>query len=69
MKINLGVKNCLYPLSTTIVGAMVNGKPNFLTIAHVGIMTGINISINMNKQHYTNAGIKGNGTFPVNIPS
>ena len=69
MKINLGARNCLYPLPTTIVGATVNGKPNFLAIAHVGIMAGINVSVSMNKRHYTNAGIKQNGTFSVNIPS
>jgi flavin reductase (DIM6/NTAB) family NADH-FMN oxidoreductase RutF len=69
MKINLGAKNCLYPLPTTIVGATVNGKPNFLAIAHVGIMAGINVSVSMNKRHFTNAGIKENGTFSVNIPS
>jgi flavin reductase (DIM6/NTAB) family NADH-FMN oxidoreductase RutF len=69
MKINLGAKNCLYPLPTTIVGATVNGKPNFLAIAHVGIMAGINVSVSMNKRHFTNAGIKENGAFSVNIPS
>ena len=38
MKIELGVKNCLYPLPTVLVGALVEGKPNYITIAHVGIM-------------------------------
>ncbi len=38
MKVKLGAKNCLYPLPTTLVGANVNGKPNYITIAHVGIM-------------------------------
>ncbi len=69
MKKKLGAKNCLYPSLTTIVGAMVNGKPNFLTIAHVGIMTMKEISLGINKKHYTNAGIKANKTFSVNIPS
>jgi flavin reductase (DIM6/NTAB) family NADH-FMN oxidoreductase RutF len=69
MKINLDAKNCLYPLPTTLVGAMVNGKPNYITIAHVGIMDLGSVSLGMNKAHYTNAGIKANGTFSVNIPS
>ena len=38
MKKTLGALNCLYPMPTTLVGAMVDGKPNFITIAHVGIM-------------------------------
>ena len=54
---------------TTLVGANVNGKPNYITIAHVGIMTLHSVSLGMNKIHYTNAGIKENGTFSVNIPS
>ena len=56
MKGNLGVKNCLYPLPTTIARAMVNRKPNFLAIAHVGVMAGINVSVSINKRHCTNAG-------------
>ena len=69
MKIGLGAKNCLYPLPTTLVGALVNGKPNYITIAHVGIMDLGSVSLGMSKVHYTNAGIKANGTFSVNIPS
>jgi flavin reductase (DIM6/NTAB) family NADH-FMN oxidoreductase RutF len=69
MKIKLGAKNCLYPMPTTIVGANVGGKPNFITIAHVGIMDHGSISLSMNRSHYTNAGIKENKTFSVNIPN
>jgi len=69
MKVKMGAKNCLYPMPTTLVGANVNGKPNYITIAHVGIMDLGSISLGMNKVHYTNAGIKENGTFSVNIPS
>jgi flavin reductase (DIM6/NTAB) family NADH-FMN oxidoreductase RutF len=69
MKIDVGAKNCLYPLPTTLVGTLVNGKPNYITIAHVGIMDGGSVSLGMNKVHYTNAGIKANCTFSVNIPS
>ncbi|MBI3038684.1 flavin reductase family protein [bacterium] len=52
----------------TIIGAQVNGKPNFNTIAHVGIMDFSTISISLAKVHYTNKGIKENKTFSVNIP-
>jgi len=51
------------------VGALVNTKPNYITIAHVGIMDLGSISLGMNKVHYINVGIKENGTFSVNIPS
>jgi flavin reductase (DIM6/NTAB) family NADH-FMN oxidoreductase RutF len=69
MKNEVGVINCLYPMPTTIVGATVNGKTNYITIAHVGIMDFRSISLSIGKKHYTNAGIKENGTFSVNIPS
>jgi hypothetical protein len=34
----MGPVNALYPMPATLVGATVNGKPNFLTVAHVGIL-------------------------------
>ena len=72
MKKKLDGINVLYPTPTTIVGAMVNGKPNFITIAHIGIVNHAKpylISISLGKVHYTNAGIKENKAFSVNIPS
>ena len=69
MKTNLGVLNALNPMPTTIVGATVNGKPNFIAIAWVGI-AGLNrISVSLNKVHSTNPGIKENKSFSVNLPS
>jgi len=69
MKISIGAKNCLYPMPMTMVGANINGKPNYITIAHVGIMDLGSVSLAMNRVHYTNDGIKENKTFSVNIPS
>jgi flavin reductase (DIM6/NTAB) family NADH-FMN oxidoreductase RutF len=69
MKVKLGVKNCLYPMPTVLVGALVDGKPNYVTIAHVGIMEIASVSLGMNKEHFTNKGIKENKTFSINIPS
>jgi flavin reductase (DIM6/NTAB) family NADH-FMN oxidoreductase RutF len=69
VKTELGVKNCLYPMLTTLVGVNVNGKPNYITIAHVGIMDWNSVSLAMGKTHYTNTGIRENGSFSVNIPS
>ena len=69
MKTEAGAKNCLYPLPTTIIGALVDEKPNFITMAHVGIMDPCSVSLGMNKIHYTNRGIKENETFSINLPS
>ena len=51
MKIELGARNCLYPMPTTLVGATVEGAPNFITIAHVGIMDLGSVSLGMAKAH------------------
>jgi flavin reductase (DIM6/NTAB) family NADH-FMN oxidoreductase RutF len=69
MKTELGAKNLLYPLPTTIVGTMIDGRPNYIAIAHVGIMDLTSISLGMNKSHHTNQGIRKSGAFSVNIPS
>ncbi len=64
--------NVLYPTPTVLVGAVVNNRPNFITIAHIGIVNHARpflISLSMAKAHYTNAGIRENKAFSVNIPS
>jgi len=69
MKTKIGPKNCLYPMPTVLVGVMVNGKPNYITISHIGIMDMKNISISVNQEHYSCAGIKENKAFSINIPT
>jgi flavin reductase (DIM6/NTAB) family NADH-FMN oxidoreductase RutF len=68
----LGPVNALYPMPTTLVGATVNGKPNFLAVAHVGILnhgTPQYLSIGLAKMHFSNAGIHANRTFSICLPS
>ncbi len=72
MKKTMGPLNCLYPMPVTLVGANVSGKPNYLAVAHVGIMNHGKpqyISVGLSRRHYTNEGIRENGTFSVNIPA
>lgn len=70
-KIKMGSKNYLYPLPTVLVGANVNGKPNYLNVSYCGIVnfTPAMLSISLNRSHYTCAGIKESNCFSVNIPS
>lgn len=74
-RIEIGSKNALYPSLTTIVGADVDGKPNWITIAHIGIMNHAHgdvpqyLSIGSNSSHYTNIGIREHKEFSINIPS
>ena len=68
----IGPVNALYPMPTTLVGATVNGKPNFLAVAHVGILnhgTPQYLSVGLGKAHYSNAGIHDNRTFSICLPS
>lgn len=67
----IGAKNFLYPMPTILVGADVNGKPNYLTVAFCGIVQASPpmISVTLGKMHYTNEGIRENKCFSVNIPS
>ncbi len=69
MKEKLGPTNALYPLITAIVGATVEGAPDFATIAHVGIAHLKGITLGMGNAHLTNKGILENKTFSVNLPS
>lgn len=68
----IGPVNALYPMPTTLVGATVNGKPNFLAVAHVGILnhgTPQYLSIGLSKVHHSNPGIHANRTFSICMPS
>jgi flavin reductase (DIM6/NTAB) family NADH-FMN oxidoreductase RutF len=69
MKKELGPRLCLYPLPVVLVGATVEGRPNLATVAHVGVIDLSHLSISLNRVHYTNAGIRANGCFSVNLPS
>jgi len=70
-KILLGPGTLLYPQPALLVGANVNGKPNFLTVAWSGIAceSPPMISIAIRHIRYTLRGIKQNMTFSVNVPS
>jgi flavin reductase (DIM6/NTAB) family NADH-FMN oxidoreductase RutF len=70
-KIKIGSKVPVYPMPTTLVGANVEGKPNFLTIVWCSIVNFKPpfIAVTLHKDHYTNKGINENKTFSVNIPS
>jgi len=69
VKEKLGATNALYPLVTALVGATVDGRADFATIAHGGIAHLKGVTLGMNKSHLTNEGIKANRTFSVNLPS
>ena len=70
-KLSLSPATFLYPMPVVLAGALTGGKPNYATIAYCGIAqhSPPMISLASNKNHYTNSGIRENGTFSINIPS
>lgn len=67
MKKNIGNTLALYPTPLVAVGAMVNGKPNWLLVGHLGIMGHDHVMVSLAKPHYTNQGIKENKKLSINI--
>lgn len=67
MKKDLGSVLGLYPTPLVVVGAMVNGKANWLLVGHLGIMGHDHIMVSLSKSHYTNQGIKETKALSVNI--
>ncbi len=70
-KVEIGSDRIYYPMPCSLVGANVAGKANYLTVAWFSMVNPepAYLAVAMNKAHYTNSGIKANGTFSVNIPS
>ena len=70
-KILMGLTTSIYPMPALLVGANVNGKPNFMTAAWGGIADGVPpmISVAINNNRYTLVGIRQNMAFSVNVPS
>ena len=70
-KINLGSTVPSYPMPVSLVGAHVDGKPNFMTVAwfSMACYKPPRMAIVLGKNHYTNPGIKENKAFSVCLPS
>lgn len=70
-KREINKEKIFYPMPCSIVGTMVDNKPNYLTVAWLGMVnfTPPYIGMGLSKTHYTNSGIKKSGVFSVNVPS
>lgn len=69
-KVEISSDTILYPMPCSIVGTMVEKKPNYLAVAWFSMVNFKPpcIAIALNKVHYSNGGIKESGAFSVNIP-
>lgn len=70
-KVKMGPQTLLYPMPALLVGANVNGKPNFMCVAWGGIACGDPPMVSLALRHprYTLRGIRETQTFSVNVPS
>lgn len=67
MKKQIGNALALYPTPLVVVGTMVQGKPNWVLVGHVGIIDHDRVMVSLAKPHYTNRGIKETGKLSINI--
>jgi len=69
-KIKLDPGPFVLPMPVALVGAEVNGKPNFMTAAFAGIVNTkpAVVACGLNPAHHTCDGISENGIFSLNLP-
>lgn len=67
MKKDIGKVLGLYPTPLVVVGAMVEGKANWVLVGHLGIIGHDHLMISLAGPHYTNRGIKENKVLSINI--
>jgi len=70
-KVQMGPGTCIYPMPTLLVGANVDGKPNFMAVAWGNIANAEPpmASVAIRTSRHTRSGIEQNKTFSINIPS
>lgn len=59
-----------FPMPVTIVGSTVDGKPNFMAVSWISMVSynPYKVAITLDKSRKTSEGIKSTGYFSVNIP-
>ena len=68
MQKEIGAVMGLYPTPLTVVGTVVDGRVNWLPIAHVGVVEHTRFLISVDKAHeFSVRGIETNGTVSVSL--
>jgi flavin reductase (DIM6/NTAB) family NADH-FMN oxidoreductase RutF len=70
-KIDIGANAFVYPMPVTLLGTLVNAKPNFMAL---GWITRVNanppmVGVGVGRHHYTCPGIAETKAFSINYPS
>ena len=67
MKKNIGQALALYPMPTTVVGAMNKDKPTWTLVCHVGIIGHDRVLVSLAAPHFINQFIKETGKLSINL--
>ncbi len=69
-KVQMGPRTSIYPMPALLVGANVDGKPNFMTVAWGNIANAEPpmATVAIRASRHTHTGLEQNKTFSVNIP-
>lgn len=67
MKKNIGKMVALYPMPVVVVGTFVENKPNWMLVAHTGIIGHDRMMISSAVPHYTNRGISPGSMISLNL--
>lgn len=68
MQKEIGAVMALYPTPVTVVGTVADGRVNWLTIAHVGVVEHTRFMISVDRAHeFSVRGIEENGTVSVSL--
>ena len=70
-KVSIGTNATICPMPITLIGSMVNDRPNFMNVAFISRvnMDPPLISMGLNKRSATREAVLANKTFSVNFPS
>ena len=70
-KTTLGPQTFLFPMPATLIGAQIDGKPNYMTAAWCAIAAQKppTVAAAIRHERYTLKGVREQGTFSVNVPS
>jgi len=70
-KIAMGPETLIYPMPAFLVGANVDGKPNFMTAAWSGIVNSEPpmVSVSIRPPRHTFKGVQQTSSFSINVPS
>ena len=70
-KVKIGPQTGLFPLPTLLVGAMIDGKPNFMTAAWGSIAEAEPpmVCLSIRRSRHTRKGIEVGGGLTVNVPA